>query len=211
MEIRSFTVGALATNCYVVSCPHTLEAIIIDPGFDSKLDAQRVHRYILEKRLKPLYIVNTHGHPDHTCGNAEAKRWGNVKLLIHEADAYMLGASGEAYAQRLGFNCSSPQADLQLREGDVLSFGRVTFRVMHTPGHSPGSILLVGGLKVFSGDTLFAGSIGRTDLPGGSERDMTESLRRILSLPDESAIYPGHGPSTTLHREKRVNPFLSGL
>jgi glyoxylase-like metal-dependent hydrolase (beta-lactamase superfamily II) len=120
----------------------------------------------------------------------------------------MLGRLGRVIAKFAGFENSSPSADALLKDGDIISFGKITLKVMHTPGHSPGSISLVGQKEVFTGDTLFAGSIGRTDIPRGSVLDIKESLRKLACLPDDFKVYPGHGPTTTIGEEKRSNPFL---
>jgi glyoxylase-like metal-dependent hydrolase (beta-lactamase superfamily II) len=152
--------------------------------------------------------VNTHGHPDHTCGNGIIKEKFHIPILIHKDDAHMLGDLGKNIARFLGFNNSSPPADIPLHDSDLVKFGRITLKIMHTPGHSPGSISLLGEKEVFTGDTLFAGSIGRTDLPQSSEADMKLSLRKLVNLPNNFAVYPGHGPTTTIEEEKRCNPFL---
>jgi len=203
-----FTVGKLFTNCYIVACPETKEAIIIDPGFESVSEAEKVFKFIEEKALKPKFVVNTHGHPDHICGNGLVKGKFQTPILIHEKDAFMLGRLGRVIAKFAGFENSSPSADALLKDGDIISFGKINLKVMHTPGHSPGSISLVGKKEVFTGDTLFAGSIGRTDIPRGSVLDIKESLRKLACLPDDFKVYPGHGPTTTIGEEKRSNPFL---
>ncbi|MEM3565544.1 MAG: MBL fold metallo-hydrolase [Candidatus Bathyarchaeia archaeon] len=208
MIIQMFTVGKLFTNCYIVACEETREAILIDPGFDSISEAEKIFKFIEEKALKLKYTVNTHGHPDHVCGNGIVKKQFQAPILVHEKDAFMLGAFGKVIAKFFGFNSSSPSADTLLKDRDYVKFGKITLKVMHTPGHSPGSISLVGENEVFTGDTLFAGSIGRADLPQGSESDMKESLKKLANLPDAFKVYPGHGPITTIGEEKQSNPFL---
>jgi glyoxylase-like metal-dependent hydrolase (beta-lactamase superfamily II) len=208
MITQKFTVGKLLTNCYIVACQETREAIIIDPGFEGILEAEKIFKFIEENALKLKFVVNTHGHPDHVCGNGIVKRKFQTPILVHEKDAFMLGTFGKVIAKFFGFNSSSPSADVLLKDGDYVKFGKITLKVMHTPGHSPGSISLIGEKEVFTGDTLFAGSIGRTDLPQSSESDMKESLRKLAKLPDDFKVYPGHGPSTTIGEEKRSNPFL---
>jgi hydroxyacylglutathione hydrolase len=203
-----FTVGMLSTNCYVTSCKETRETVIIDPGFDNQLEAKVVITFINDNGLKPKFIINTHGHPDHTSGNEVLKKRFHVPLSIHENDACMLDETSKSAARFSGFDYFSLPADILLHDGDSVKFGKVTLKVMHTPGHTAGSILLLGEKEVFSGDTLFAGSIGRVDLPGGSERDMRLSLKKLMRLPDHYVVYPGHGPTTTMGEEKRVNPFL---
>jgi glyoxylase-like metal-dependent hydrolase (beta-lactamase superfamily II) len=210
MITKMFTVGKLFTNCYIVFCPETKEAIIIDPGFDSLFEAEEIFKFLEEKMLKLKFIVNTHGHLDHICGNGIVKEKFKTPILIHEKDAFMLGKLGKLIAKFFGFNGSSPPADAFLKDGDVVKFGKATLKVIHTPGHSPGSISLLGEKEVFTGDTLFAGSIGRTDLPQSSERDMQCSLEKLASLPEYLTVYPGHGPATTIKEEKENNPFLRG-
>jgi len=211
MIIQMFTVGKLFTNCYIVACQETKEAIIIDPGFDSASEAEKIFKFINVNALKPKYIVNTHGHPDHICGNGTVKKQFQTPILIHEKDAFMLGIFGKIIAKFFGFNSSSPSADTLIKDGDQINFGKTALKVMHTPGHSPGSISLIGENEVFTGDTLFAGSIGRTDLPQSSESDMKESLKKLANLPNSFRVYPGHGPTTTIGEEKQSNPFLSWI
>ena len=201
MQIQTFTVGMLSTNCYVVNCPKTKEAIVIDPGFDAPHEAEQVIRYVDEKAFKVKFIVNTHGHPDHISGDVVLKRKYGVPICIHAYDAHCLNDLGENL---------SP-ANVLLEDGGLLKFGQVTLKVMHTPGHSPGSMSLVGEKLVFTGDTLFAGGIGRTDFAGGSDRDMRFSLQKLVCLPDDYVVYPGHGCVSTIGDEKRVNPFLLWL
>lgn len=208
MIIQMFTVGRLFTNCYILACQESKEAIIIDPGFDNTSEAENIFKFIEENALKLKFVVNTHGHPDHICGNGIIKRKFQTPILVHEKDAFMLGTLGKVIAKFFGFNSSSPSADTILKDGDHVKFGEIALEVMHTPGHSPGSISLIGENEVFTGDTLFAGSIGRTDLPQSSESDMKESLNRLANLPDDFKVYPGHGPTTTIIEEKRSNPFL---
>ncbi|PIU59936.1 MBL fold metallo-hydrolase [Candidatus Bathyarchaeota archaeon CG07_land_8_20_14_0_80_47_9] len=208
MMTKMFTVGMLSTNCYVTSCKETRDAIIIDPGFDDQLAAEKIIKFINENALELKFIINTHGHPDHTCGNGIIKEKFHVSILIHEDDAYMLEELNKKAARFFGSNSFSPPADTLLHDGNLVKFGKITLKVMHTPGHTYGSISLLGEKEVFTGDTLFAGSIGRTDLPGSSERDMRLSLEKLTSLPNHYVVYPGHGSTTTLGEEKLNNPFL---
>lgn len=201
MQIQTFNVGMLSTNCYVVNCPETKEAIIIDPGFEASYEAEQIIRYVDENALKVKFIVNTHGHPDHTRGDMVLKRKYGVPICIHPYDAHCLNGLGEAIAP----------ANILLKDDGLLKFGQMTLKVMHTPGHTLGGISLVGEKLVFTGDTLFAGGIGRTDFAGGSDRDIKRSLERLLCLPDNYVVYPGHGAFSTIGEEKRVNPFLRWL
>lgn len=201
MKIQIFNVGMLSTNCYVANCPETQEAIIIDPGFDAPHEAEQIISYVDENTLKVKFIVNTHGHPDHICGNSVLKRKYRVPVCIHANDAPSLSDLDE----------DIQLAKILLENEALLKFGKVTLKIMHTPGHTSGSISLVGEKFVFTGDTLFAGGIGRTDLPGGSDWDMKLSLEKLLRLPDHYVVYPGHGVISTIGEEKRINPFLQWL
>ncbi len=208
---KMFEVGTLSTNCYVAFCSETHDAVVIDPGFDTQREAEEIFKFIKDNNLHVKFIVDTHGHPDHTCGNAAVKNRFHVPICIHERDAYMLGETGKETAWYFGFNCVSPAADRLLKEGDLVEFGTCTLKVMDSPGHSEGSMLLVGENVIFSGDTLFAGSIGRTDFPGSSDSDMQKSLEKLLLLPESLVVYTGHGPPTTMKEQKRFNPFLLDL
>jgi len=191
---KMLTVGMLYTNCYIVSCLETKEALVIDPGFDTKAEASKVMKEVDDNNLKVKFIINTHGHPDHISGNRFLKKATSAQVLIHELDAPML----------MGL-----PADKTLQEGDVIQAGSVVLTVLHTPGHSRGSISLLGRDAVFTGDTLFAGSIGRTDLPGGSYKGIISSIKnKLATLPACLRVYPGHGPPSTIGEEKRSNPFL---
>lgn len=192
----------------MANCKNTLQAAIIDPGFGSYQETEEALIYIAKNNLQPKFIINTHGHPDHTCGNKFLKDKFHIPICIHEKDSYMLGESGKETATYFGFDLVSPPADVLLHDGGCIKIGDVTLKVMHTPGHSLGSIVLFGENEVFTGDTLFAGSIGRTDFPGSSDSDMQKSLSKLARLPDNFVVYPGHGPKTTMGEEKRSNPFL---
>jgi glyoxylase-like metal-dependent hydrolase (beta-lactamase superfamily II) len=201
MKVQTFTVGMLATNCYVAICQETKDAVLIDPGFDSSSEAEMVFRFVDEALLKVKFIINTHGHSDHVASNDISKKKYNVPICIHEYDA---NATNDVSDKTLPPN-------VLLKDGDQIRFGDATLKIMHTPGHTPGSICLLGEKLVFTGDTLFAGGIGRTDFIGGSYRDMKLSLQKLLRLSDDLVVYPGHGPSTTIGAERRVNPFLRWL
>lgn len=194
MFVKMFTVGMIETNCFIVGDTKTEEAVVIDPGFDSASEAKGILSEIERNRFRVKFIINTHGHPDHTSGNKRMKEATGAPILIHEYDAPLL---------------QNPTADKTLREGDIIELGEVKLRVLHTPGHSKGSIALLGADAVFVGDTLFAGSIGRYDIPGGSLEEIMNSIRnKLLILPDNLKVYPGHGPITTIGEERRTNPFL---
>jgi len=197
MFVKMFTVGMLATNCFLVGDRESGEAVVIDPGFDRESEAKAIFNEIERHGFQIKYIVNTHGHPDHSGGNRIMKERSRASILVHEDDASAL---------------SDPPADRKLRDGDSIEVGKIRLRVVHTPGHSPGSMALHGKDCVFSGDTLFAGSIGRYDLPGGSLEELVNSLKsKFLTLPDHIKVYPGHGPVTTIGDERRSNPFLQNF
>jgi len=197
MFVKMFTVGMLGTNCFLVGDTESREALIIDPGFDSESEARIILKEIERNGFEIKYIINTHGHSDHIGGNRTLKEFTKAPILIHECDAPML---------------SNPVPDRLLHEGDLIEVGSIRLRAIHTPGHSKGSIILVGADTVFSGDTLFAGSIGRYDLPGGSLQEIKNSLRnKLLILPDRLKVYPGHGPVSTIGEERRSNPFLQSF
>ena len=201
MQIHTFNVGMLSTNCYVVNCVQTREAIIIDPGLDVPSEAEQIVRYVDKSKLKVKFIVNTHGHPDHIRGDRTLKEKYSVPICIHAYDAHCLHA--------LGGNISP--VNILLEDEGLIKFGQETLKVMHTPGHTPGSICLLARgddeTHLFSGDTLFAGSVGRADFPGGDAHALRESIGRLAGLPGETRVHTGHGPDTTIERESRVNFF----
>ena len=207
MFIKKLTVGPLGANCYLAADEETKEAIIIDPG----AEGEKIQRLIEKERITPAYIVNTHGHIDHIGANGYLKgRLDGIKISIHEADAKMLTDPAQNLSDWAGGGMELlPPADILLKDGDEVSFGKLSLRVVHTPGHTPGGICLLIDEKVFTGDTLFAGSVGRTDLPGGSMDLLRTAIReKLLTLPDGTIIYPGHGPLSTIGEERASNPFI---
>ena len=188
MIIRQLKLGAMDNFSYLVGCEKTLEAVVIDPGANVKRILSEAER----QKLKIAFIVNTHGHADHTAGCAELKRLTGARVIIHalEADAV-------------------PDADILWADESELKVGELTFNVLHTPGHTPGGICLYAEGNLFTGDTLFVGDSGRTDLPGGHRPTLAASIRRLMQLPDATVVWPGHdyGPtkSSTLAWEKRHN------
>jgi len=207
MIFESIAVGPLSVNCYIVACDQSHEGIVIDPGGD----VEHIIRLVEQHGLNIHTIINTHGHFDHLGGNRQALAAFGARLLIHQADAPMLSRSAEV-ASKYGLQGeNSPEADAYLIDGMDVFFGTCRLKVLHTPGHTLGgcSLYFEDEHKVITGDTLFADSIGRTDLPGGSHEQLLESIRtKLFVLPDNVIAYPGHGPQTTIGHEKRCNPYF---
>jgi glyoxylase-like metal-dependent hydrolase (beta-lactamase superfamily II) len=199
LDIRTLVVGFCDTNCYVTADRESGDALIIDPG-DS---ADEIYAVVSGTGLTVRGIVNTHCHTDHILANGELKDRFHCPLMIHEADAPGLTDPTMNLATLVGYRGpTSPPADRLLRDGDEITFGEITFQVIHTPGHTPGCICLYTPGVLMSGDTLFASGIGRTDFPGGNYEQILDSIRRrLMILPPETQVYPGHGPSTTIGRE----------
>ncbi len=207
LKIKSWVVGPFEENVYLVWCTESLQALLIDPGGET----ERILDFAQREGLTIRYILNTHGHADHIAENAVAKKKTGAELLIHEDDHPMLARSEHNLSLYFEAPVVSPNADKFLRDGDTLVLGSLTFSVVHTPGHSPGSICLVCDGLVIAGDTLFFRGIGRTDLPGGSMETLERSIReKLYTLPDETIVYSGHGPQTTIGEERRENPFVWG-
>ncbi|HDM77700.1 MAG TPA: MBL fold metallo-hydrolase [Deltaproteobacteria bacterium] len=209
MIIEQLEVGNFAVFAYILGCKETGEGIVIDPADE----VDRILRTAEKKGIKSIkYIVNTHCHADHCGGNRELKEKTGAKIIIYEDDAERL-ANPSPFILQL-FNCeASPPADLTVKDGDQIEFGNESLQVIHTPGHTPGGMCLYTPGHVFTGDTLFVGSIGRTDLPGGSMQTLLNSIKtRLLVLPEDTIVYPGHNygsfPKSTIGQEKKYNPFL---
>jgi glyoxylase-like metal-dependent hydrolase (beta-lactamase superfamily II) len=208
MRIESLVVGPFQENTYIVVDDATKKAVVIDPGDEP----ERILRLLDTTHATLETIWLTHAHIDHIGGIAGIRRTFDVPILLHPADAvlYNEGAAQAAMFYGIPFD-PPPPVDRDLAEGDRLSVGSHSFDVLHLPGHAPGHVVFIGGGVMFGGDVLFAGSIGRTDLPFSDGRAMEASLDRIASLPESTAVHPGHGPSTTIGRELASNPFLSGI
>lgn len=206
MFLQTLVVGPIQTNCYIVGCERTKEAAIIDPGGD----ADRILKAVRDAGLTVRYVLNTHCHFDHMAANAEVVAATGARLGIHPAERPILEARGGAswFGMRIP---PSPPPDLELADGQVLEVGTLRLKVLHTPGHSPGSVTFYVQEEgvAFDGDVLFAMGVGRADLPGGDWDTLMQSIADVLfSLPEETVLYPGHGPRTTVGQEKRFNPWL---
>lgn len=202
IKVKAITVGMFATNCYLTYCSETGTGIIIDPGADGK----KIMEKIKELGVDIKYIVNTHGHVDHIGANGKLKEELKVPIMLSEKDLEIYKNPGFGLRFVLGIQ---PQPDRLIKEGDEIEFGKLSLQVIETPGHTPGGICLVEDSAVFSGDTLFAGSIGRTDLTGGSYSALIKSIHeRLANLPPRTVVYPGHGPATTIGEEIDTNPFI---
>lgn len=208
MMIEALPVGPLQVNCYIVGCEKTREALVIDPGDEGERILAALDRAGLQTKL----VVNTHGHFDHIGANAFLVEKTGAELLIHEKDVPLL-AQSERHAELFGLSVvPSPAPTRTLSGGEELIVGELRIRVIHTPGHSPGGICLLVDGHLFAGDTLFAGSIGRTDLAGGNHEQLLAAIReQLLVLPEATLVHPGHGPDTSIGREKRNNPFVGAF
>ena len=206
MNYEILIVGPLETNCYLVYSQDSLECTVVDPG----AEADRIFQLIAQKNLKPKLILNTHGHVDHIGANKDIKEKFNIPLYIHSADGPMLENVQQSEMAIFLGAMDSPSPDHFLNDGDKIKIGKSFLQVIHTPGHSPGSVSFLSDGFLLSGDTLFFGGVGRTDLPGGSWKEMESSIKnKILTMPDEMKVLPGHGPFTTVGQEKRANPFIT--
>jgi glyoxylase-like metal-dependent hydrolase (beta-lactamase superfamily II) len=198
-------VGPLEANCYVFADEATKEAAIIDPGGEPSA----IQKYLKDNALKPRCVINTHGHGDHIGANHFFAKESGVSLLIHEDDADFLNSPKLNLSSAFGMIIKAPPATRLLKDRDRIDVGKLYLEVLHTPGHTPGGICLRYNGAVFTGDTLFYEGIGRTDLPNSSEEAILASIRnKLMVLPDECLVYPGHGPETSIGHERRHNPFL---
>jgi hydroxyacylglutathione hydrolase len=210
MILKQLEVGPYMSNCYIVGSEKTKDGMIVDPG----AEAGRILKEVQEAGLSIKIIVVTHMHADHIGALAEVKEATKVPFAVHEAEAsknYVDGASAMLGAMTGRPASYFPTVDKRLKDGDKLDIGDLHFTVLHTPGHSPGGICLSGPGVVFCGDTLFNFSIGRTDFPGGDYDQIIDSIqKKIMVLPNETKVYCGHGPATTVGFERKGNPFLQG-
>jgi glyoxylase-like metal-dependent hydrolase (beta-lactamase superfamily II) len=203
--VKTLAVGPIMANCFIAGCEETLQAAVIDPGDE----VDKILYSLAELKLTVKVIINTHGHFDHIGANKLLQDATGAPIMIHPLDAPMLNQiSSSAAAWGLSAENSRP-SDRDLQDGDEITFGNITLTVLHTPGHTPGSISLYSDGHVFVGDALFSGSIGRTDFPGGIFETLKDSIQnKLFKLGDDVTVYPGHGPSTMIGQERRHNPFV---
>ncbi len=211
MILKALAVGPFASNCYIVGSEKTKEGMIIDPG----ADAPGILKTVREMGLKIALIVLTHAHIDHITALKPVKEKLAAPLAMHGEEYKSMGLMkkmGDAMVGMMGLKFDMPSnPERLLKDGDVIEIGDLKFTVLHTPGHSPGGICLLGEGIVFTGDTLFNYGIGRTDFPGSSyEEEMDSISKKLMVLPDETVVLPGHGPSSTVGRERKGNPFIAG-
>jgi glyoxylase-like metal-dependent hydrolase (beta-lactamase superfamily II) len=204
--VRTLTVGPLEENAYLVVDETTRRAVLIDPGEEP----ERLLEAVKDERAELDAIWLTHAHMDHVGGIAGIVRATKVPVFVHPREKPIYDSAAQ-HGLVFGLRVEQPPPpDRELADGGTLHVGTLTFAVMHTPGHAPGHVVIHGNGVAFVGDCLFAGSIGRTDLPLADGAQLERSLDRICALPDETIVYPGHGPATSIGREKRTNPFLTG-
>ncbi|MEE9516356.1 MAG: MBL fold metallo-hydrolase [Candidatus Adiutricales bacterium] len=208
MIIKQILVGQMAVFCYLIGCEATRQAMVIDPAGDEEYVLQTAR----EMNLEIKYIFNSHGHPDHTCGNARMKELTGAAIVMHARDDDVFNrGTGSQGSGAWGFT-PSPPADIRLEDEKTFEMGEITFQIIYTPGHTPGGLCLLADGQLFSGDILFVGSGGRTDLPGGSLPTMLKSIKTLMDLPDETVVWPGHdygmAPTSTIGREKKTNMYV---
>lgn len=210
MKIIQTPVGHMEVFCYLIYDEKSGEGVLIDPAGDEN----RLLNMLSEKGVKLRYIFNTHGHADHTCGNDHLREKTGAKVVMHalDDDFFQLPQSRQ-WAEMMGF-CAAQPADVRVRDGDELSFGGIVAKFIHTPGHTPGACCILIDGNLFTGDTLFVGAVGRTDLPGASFPQLLESLQnKLLVLPPQTVVWPGHDygdqPTSTIAREMETNPYIT--
>ncbi len=208
MILQQLIVGSMGVCSYIIGCEETKKGAVIDPGGDEVKILQEVEKLGLQVE----YIIATHGHPDHVCGNRAIKQATGAAIVMHEADAlFFENPETRNYFSMLGLE-PSPPAEVKVKDGDIIKVGNVELQVIHTPGHTPGGMCLYAAPDLITGDTLFVGGVGRTDFPGGSYSELINSLKtKVMALPDETVVWPGHGyggSRSTIGEEKRSNPYL---
>lgn len=205
MKIKRFVVGPLESNCFLIMDEISRECFVTDPGDEP----DTILEFIRENQLSVKYLICTHAHFDHVGALSDMAKETHARIVLHEAELPIYESS-EEHASMWGFDIAPlPRPELFVNDGDVISIGNLRFEILHTPGHSPGSISIYGEGILITGDTLFAGSVGRTDLPGGDTVKLKASFRRLMSLPDRVRVLPGHGPETTIGHERMENFFAA--
>ncbi len=207
MKIEKLDRNRYAVNSYVVYDENTKDAVIIDPA----VNFIQIEQFVSDNQLKPLAILLTHGHIDHIADTVLTKEKYSIPVYVHVRDHEMVMRHELNLANHFGYPNFQFEADHLMRDGDEITFGTLTFKVIHTPGHTKGGVCLQIENHLITGDTLFKGSMGRTDLYGGNDDHMTESLRKLMQLPEELIVHPGHGGDSTIGLEKQTNPFVRNL
>jgi glyoxylase-like metal-dependent hydrolase (beta-lactamase superfamily II) len=207
MIIESIVTGSFMENAWILGDEESKHAIIFDPGDN----VSNIIGKMNELDLTPVFILNTHAHPDHLGAAAELQKRFDLPFAIHEDELPTFNSAKDT-AQFLGLlNFQLPELTTFLSDGQVLEINNLHLQVLHTPGHTPGSICFLTGKHLFSGDTLFQGSVGRTDLPGGSMKQLCNSLKRLSRLPEDTQVYPGHGEITSIKKEIETNPYIKDI
>jgi glyoxylase-like metal-dependent hydrolase (beta-lactamase superfamily II) len=207
MFIKNLVVGPLQVNCFILADEISKEALVVDPGDEP----DRIIELLKSNNLTVKYIICTHGHFDHVGAVTELKQQTGAKVLIHEEELEIYNAAKDM-AAFWGYDLDSlPEPDVLLQDGADITVGNLRFKALHTPGHSPGGMCIYGEEIIITGDTVFAGSVGRTDFYGGDINKLKASFKKLMSLPENTKVLPGHGPETTISREKRENIFSEEL
>lgn len=205
--IESIKTPGMGVNCYLLACEQTKKAILIDPGAGSKM----IENWVKDKGFEIVNILLTHGHYDHIGSVEYLRKELNTDVAIHKDDAEMLTDPSKNLSSFLGKGMELSPAEILLEDNQEIEVGKITLKVIHTPGHTPGGICILTDDGLISGDTLFDGSVGRADFPGGNMQLLISSIKnRLMDLPDETVVYPGHESRTTIGRERSSNPFING-
>lgn len=205
MIFTGLSVGPMDNNCYIIGCKETKEAVVIDPG----AEGERILNKLKELKLNCRYIILTHGHADHIGALTAVKNATGAEVMIHSEDAEMLTDPMKNLSFFTGGKLKLDSAEKLIKDGDNIQVGKIVLKIIHIPGHTPGGICILAGNTLITGDTLFAGGIGRSDFPGGSHNDLIKAIKeKLFTLPHETGVYPGHGPSSTIGDEMRNNPYF---